>query len=61
MIKEKKIEFTPKLSFLDYIQNIPQEYVQSFRVFCQIKDGKEEKTKLEWQVLYNQMMNRKTN
>lgn len=50
-----------KMNFFEFIRDIDQKYVQALKVFAKVKDGNEEKTKKEWQNLFNTMLNRKTN
>jgi hypothetical protein len=49
-----------KMNFFEFIREIKEKYIQAFKVFSKVKDGNEEKTKNEWQNLFNEMLNKKT-
>lgn len=60
-VKEKRKEnkIIPKMNFAEYILNLRPEWAAALRLYANVKSDLEEKTKEEWDKLFNEMKTRK--
>jgi hypothetical protein len=49
------------ISFLEFSLTIKSEFLDAFRIFCNVRDGQVEKKEEEWKTLFKKFLSKKTN
>jgi len=49
------------ISFLEFTLEIDKQYVQALKVFANVKNQNEEKTRKEWKSIYKNLLVKRTN
>jgi hypothetical protein len=58
-VKEEKKKIIPSMNFAEYKLNLKPELIAAFKVFTNTKHDMEEKSKEEWDKLFNEMQNKR--